>query len=140
MKDFKYCIWYTPDPTHTWSDFSNGFLPHLSIKTGLTIGQALNIFSNINNQEIEVELDYLICNETEGFNSLYYTIKDKGINSEWWPKNPHISFLYKYDEKITPYEVHDLYTNINDKKAILKKIHIVKCIGHYSTWEIVSSK
>ena len=75
MKDFKYCIWYTPGPDHPWNYFTNKFIPHLSIKTGLTESQAFHLFSIIKKQDIEIEFDNLICSEKEGFNSLEYTIR-----------------------------------------------------------------
>ena len=140
MKDFKYCIWYTPGPDHPWNYFTNKFIPHLSIKTGLTESQAFHLFSIIKKQDIEIEFDNLMSSENKGFNALYYTIKDKSIKPQWWPKNPHISFLYKYDEKITGYEIRYLYTKMNYKKGVLKYFHIVKCTGHYSTWKIILSK
>tara|TARA_B100001996_G_scaffold231913_1_gene178955 strand:- start:209 stop:631 length:423 start_codon:yes stop_codon:yes gene_type:complete len=140
MKDFKYCIWFCPDMNHMWNHFTNRFPAHLSLKTNLDYSTALDLYSKIEKKEIEVEFDNLMCDEHDGFHALFYTIKNFYNKPPWWPKNPHISFLYKYNRKITPLEVNYLYSNITRKKGILKHICVVKCSGHYSTWKILFSK
>ena len=113
MKDFKYCIWFCPDMNHMWNHFTNRFPAHLSLKTNLDYSTALDLYSKIEKKEIEVEFDNLMCDEHDGFHALFYTIKNFYNKPPWWPKNPHISFLYKYNRKITPLEVNYLYSNIN---------------------------
>jgi len=140
MKDFKYCIWYIPENTHPWFFYTNGFCPHLSIKTGLTYSEALFLFSKIKKQETHIDLDYIQCNEDEDFHSLYYTVKDPLPKPEWWPKNAHISFLYKYNKKITHIEAYHLHNYMSIKKGILKNFCIVKCKGHYSKWKMLLYK
>jgi len=140
MKDFKYCIWFCPDMNHYWNHFTNRFPAHLSLKTNLDYNSALELYSKIQKEEIEVELNNLMCDEEDNFHALFYTLKDFISKPPWWPKNPHISFLYKYDNQITPYEVHHLYSNLKIKKGILKHICMVKCSDHYTKWKILFSK
>ena len=140
MKDFKYCIWYCPDHTHPWNFFTNRFIPHLSLKTNLDYSTAMNLFTKIKKQDIEVELDQPMCDEDEGFHALFYNLKSIDNSPPWWPKNPHISFLYRYNQMIYPYEVHYLYSNMKYKKGILKNLCLVKCSGHYTKWKILLTK
>ena len=100
MKDFKYCIWYCPDGNHPWNVFTNRFMPHLSLKTNLDYSTAMNLFTKIKKQDIEVELDRPMCDEDLGFHALFYNLKPIDNPPPWWPKNPHISFLYKYNQRI----------------------------------------
>ncbi len=140
MKDFKYCIWYCPEGNHPWNFFTNKFIPHLSIKTNLDYSSAINLFTKIKKQDIEVELDRPMCDEDQGFHALFYNLKPVDNPPPWWPKNPHISFLYKYNQIISPYEVHHLYSNMKYKKGLLKNLHLVKCSGHFTKWKILLSK
>ena len=80
MKDFKYCIWFCPDMNHMWNHFTNRFPAHLSLKTNLDYSTALDLYSKIEKQEIEVEFDNLMCDEHDGFHALFYTIKIFIIN------------------------------------------------------------
>ena len=140
MKDFKYCIWYCPDSNHPWNFFTNRFMPHLSIKTNLDYRAAINLFTKIKKQDIEVELDRLMCGEDKGFHALFYKLKPNDNPPPWWPKNPHISFLYKYNQRINPYEVHYLYSKMKYKKGVLKHLYLVKCSGHFSKWRVLFNK
>ena len=75
-----------------------------------------------------------VCNEN-GFNAAYYKIYCKN-QPVWWPKNAHISFLYKY-ESITPKELKKLEKKIISKKAILNNYKIMYCSGPWSTWKAI---
>ena len=140
MKDFKYCIWLCPDNSHPWNFFTNRFPAHLSLKTNLDYSTALSLYSKIQKQNINVELNYLMCDENEGFHAMFYTLKTIENKPPWWPKNPHMSFLYKYNQIIYPQEMHYLDYNLKYKKGILKHICMVKCSGHHSKWKILFSK
>ena len=76
MKDFKYCIWFCPDMNHYWNHFTNRFPSHLSLKTNLDYNSALELYSKIQKEEIEVELNNLMCDEEDNFHALFYTLKD----------------------------------------------------------------
>ena len=140
MKDFKYCIWLCPDNSHPWNYFTNGFPAHMSIKTELNYNQALLLFTKLKKQSIDIELQYLRCSEEDGFHAMYYTVKDFENKPQWWPKNPHISFLYKYDKEITYLESHYLYNNMRISRGTLRNFHMILCKGHYSKWKILTSK
>ena len=142
MKDFKYCLWLSPNSEHPWYINTNGFIPHLSIKTNLTYQNALLLFSKINNYNIDIELDSIHNTEENEFHSLYYTVKVINDNDipEWWPKNAHISFFYKYNKKIKNQEIDYILNNLNTTKAKLNKLHLVKCSGHFKDWTILLTK
>ena len=140
MKDFKYCIWLCPDSNHPWNFFTNKFIPHLSIKTNLDYNASLNLYTKIKKQNIEVELDTPMCAEDQGFHALFYKLKHIDNPPPWWPKNPHISFLYKYNELINTREVNYLYSTLKYKKSFLKNICLVKCSGHFTKWKVLFNK
>ena len=140
MKDLKYCIWFCPDGYHPWNYFTSRFPVHLSLKTNLNYSTALNLFTKIKKQDIEVEFDNLMCDEDKNVHTMFYTLKPPKNKPDWWPKNPHISFYYKYNEKILPHEVHQLYYNLKHKKGVLKNIYLMKCSGHHKKWQIIHRK
>jgi len=140
MKDFKYCIWLCPDSNHPWNFFTNRFIPHLSIKTNLDYHTAIQLYTKINKPTLEIELDKLICQEEDDFHSMFYTLKEPINKPEWFPQNAHISFLYKYNQQISPYEVHHLYSNMKYKKGLLKNLCMTKCSGHYTKWKVLFTK
>ena len=43
MHDFKYCIWMMPEKNHNWNKITNGFTPHMTIKSHLEIDEIFNI-------------------------------------------------------------------------------------------------
>ena len=55
MKGFKYCIWALPSYGHQWYTFMK-FPPHLSIKTNLDLGHAVNLINNIKKERIQILL------------------------------------------------------------------------------------
>ena len=140
MKKLGYCIWFCPEKTHPWYRYTNKFPPHLTIKNNLSYQEALLLLIALKKQKLTVEFDYLMCGEIDGMHSLHYTIKEPDNKPEWWPKNPHISFLYKYDKKVTPQEVNYLYTHMPVKTGTLDGFHLVNCNGHYKDWKVMHSK
>lgn len=134
MRNFKYCLWYLPKLGHRWYSLTAGFSPHLSIATDLTLEKVKNLRRSIKNQEIQILLDKEIHFSTEEeFYAAYYNIfcSDPPV---WWPMNPHISFLYQY----TPFnlqQIENLEKNLIIKSATLDTFKIMKCSGHFSTWE-----
>jgi len=140
MKDFKYCIWLCPDANHHWNYFSHGFPAHVSLKTNLDYSTALNLFTKIKKQDIEVEFNNLMCDEDKNLHSMFYTLKSPKNKPDWWPKNAHIPFYYKYNQKILPDEVYYLYSNLKYKKGMLKNLFLVKCTGHFTKWQIILKK
>ena len=133
MNGFKYCIWVLPAYGHQWYNIVK-FPPHLSIKTNLELGQAINLINSFKKEKINILLgDKIETSKENGFNAVYYKIYCKK-QPLWWPQNAHISFLYKYDS-ISPEELKEIEKNIISKNAILNIYKIMYCSGHWSTWK-----
>ena len=76
MEDFKYCIWFTPEKEHEWNRYTNGFSPHMTIKSKLS-KSSLKDFNNIisSNKKIKVRLvGKLYQTQLNDFYSLQYDI------------------------------------------------------------------
>ena len=139
MEDFKYCIWFIPEKEHEWNKYTNGFSPHMTIKSKLS-KSSLKDFNNIisSNKKIKVRLvGKLYQTQLNDFYSLQYDIEpiNKDEIPDWWPSNAHISFKYKY---ILPYiddEIRNIDNEIKIKEGILDTISIYKCSGDFSTWK-----
>ena len=140
MKNFKCCIWFTPDFLDPVHKYTNGFPAHVTLKSELDYSKALMLFTKIQKKDLNVEFDYVARSVENDFHSLFYTIKDPKNKPEWWPKDPHMSFLYKYKQYITYTEQIYLHNNFNLKDVTLKNIHLVNCSGHHSKWKILLSK
>lgn len=140
MKNFKLCIWFTPDFSNPIHRYTNGFPAHVTLKSNLDYSKALMLFTKIKKKELNVEFDYTVRSIEDNFHSLFYTIKDPKNKPGWWPKNAHMSFLYKYNQYICKSEETNLQNNLNIKRVALKNIFLVNCSGHYSKWKILLSK
>ena len=57
MHDFKYCLWLTSETT-PWSNYTNGFQPHLTIKSHLSYEECLSLQKTItlDFKPLEIEL------------------------------------------------------------------------------------
>jgi len=135
--NFGYCIHFIPEEKSEFHNYTNGFVPHLSIKTHLTKEQAeyyYNKLSSIHSIEV-ILLNDIVYDTSCPLYSLYYNVKcNDGSIPFWFPKNPHITFFYAYDS-IDKNTIEIVKHNIKIKKCILNKVKIVKCDGHYSTWK-----
>ena len=140
MKNFKCCIWFTPDFSDSIHKYTKGFPAHVTLKSDLDYSKALMLFTKIQKKELSIEFDYIARSVENDFHSLFYTIKELKDKPEWWPKDAHMSFLYKYKQYITFVEQMYLDTNISTKTVTLKNIHLVNCSDHYSKWKILLSK
>ena len=132
MLNFGYCIWIHPNK---WEDVSDGFKPHMSLYTNLTYEEAIHKYKNLpnfENQEIklgEIEID---C--TDDFWSVYYMVEN---DYDWLPHEPHVSFIYDYNKPISEDRIQTLKNRLaNDKTTSLTHASIMKCDGHYSTWQL----
>lgn len=136
MKNFGYCIWYMPTKQHKWYKLTKGFQPHISIRTDLTLNAAKELYNTIDCKSITVILENkLSISREKGFYAAYYnTTQEESLS--WWPKNPHVSFAYKYSD-FSPEEIDNL-KNITPSMGKFDTIKIVKCIGHYKDWEFVN--
>lgn len=139
---FKYCIWLTSSTNTLWDSYTNGFKAHMSIKTKFKyLYKAIQFFNTIEDQPpIKVKLsDPLMLSEENGFYAAYYNVKYSHENTlpepKWWPKNAHISFLYKYKIPIDSFEKKTLERKVLEKNMIFDKITIMKCNYHHKYWQ-----
>tara|TARA_Y100000389_G_scaffold187806_1_gene209640 strand:+ start:1268 stop:1684 length:417 start_codon:yes stop_codon:yes gene_type:complete len=137
MKDFNYCVWFLPN-NNEWYNITNEFLPHMTIKHSLSFRDALNLYSSINTNPIEIELDNEEIYEEDKFWAFYYLLKPINNKPLWWPKGAHISFLYQYDKPIKSTQY--IKNNLVSYKAKLTKIALVECNGHFTNWKILKIK
>ena len=92
MKDFGYCVWFIPE-NGPWHRFTNGFIPHVTIKHSLTYSDALRLYLAIDPKTIEVQLDSARVSVEKDFWALFYNLKPIENKPDWYPKDPHISFF-----------------------------------------------
>ena len=139
MKDFKYCVWASPDKNHEWYKYTKGFEPHLSIKTNTNIEDAINIVNKLENEQIHVTLcNNLIYEIEDGFRSLFcYIFTDN--NHKLIPKDAHVSFMYSYRD-ILDREIEEIEKSIEIKTAVLTRFRIFKCTGHFKDWKEVNKQ
>ena len=146
MKDFKYCIWYILENNHTWYDITKDFTPHMTIKSKLDYNDVINEFKKIYCEDkIKIKLIGDIKQDIDDKNKFYALIYNIEINDNikkpnWWPKNAHISFAYRYDRKFNKSEIDKIKEKINIKEGILDKIILKKCSDHYSKWYTITKQ
>ena len=137
MMDFKYCVWIIPKENHSWYNYTNGFIPHMTIKSKMNYSDALNLYNSLKNQNIQIKLDDKITYSVEkDFHGLYFLCYTN-LNLAWWPKNAHVSFRYNYDKSFTPEEIKKVESEVLVKDAELFEIKLVKCSGHFKNWIII---
>ena len=136
--NFKYCLWFLIKKSYNLKKLTNGFEPHISIKTRLNKNSALELFSKIkdNKNYYVTLLPKLIESNEDGFRALYYHViysknnkKEKPI---WWPKNAHISLKYNYNTEFTKEDYNSL--KLNKLELETDKIIIMKCDKHHNEW------
>ena len=137
MHDFKYCLWLTSDTSH-WANYTNGYQPHLTIKSHLSYEECFSLLKEImaDFKPLEIELiDEIKYSNNVDFHSLYYDakIKDDILKPFWWPKNPHVSFFYSYDS-IDDSVISDVSDMVVIKTACFDKVIIKQCSGHFLEW------
>ena len=135
MKNFQHCIWHLPQIFHPWYYLENGFIPHMSIATNLTLTEAKNLLEDLPKTKIKIKLcDEIKTSNEEEFHAAYCNLKFPRLKIPWWPKKPHISFLYQYNQKFTIQQLTDLQNKLVVKDATLEEFKIMRCSGHFSTW------
>lgn len=135
--DFGYCIWLTSD-NFKYKHLTNGFEPHISIKTHLTLKNTKYLYNKIKNIEkikIKILSKPIISNEN-GFYALYFNVLCLNDNKPlWWPSNAHISFIYKYNECINEDEISNTIDKIKDHEHYFNTIKIMLCKNYHSNWK-----
>ena len=143
--DYKYCLWLIPEDRF-WYDFNKSIIPHMSVKTHLDLSDALNLHKSLvydlNHTFIKTRLnDNFIITNDDGFIALqynvYYSENNKKKTPVWWPKDAHMSILYKYHKGVTEDEKKFINMNCLKKDALFGTPCIVHCKGHHSEWKIV---
>lgn len=134
MKDFKYCIWLTPiDSNDIWYTYTNGFEPHVTLCYNLDEHSISDKINTINDYQVDITLEDEIIESCEsGFYALYFKIKDNQ-KKKWFPKDAHVSFLYKYSP-ITELEKENLIKKITTKTTKFGILKVKKCTGHFKEW------
>ena len=123
--DYKYCIWLLPEGKF-WYNINKSIIPHMSVKTHLSLSDALNLHNVIQKEmkhriiKAKIDDNFLITND-DGFIALQYNVyySENNITEKpiWWPSGAHISTLYKYFEGVTDKE--KSYMNKNGVNAVV---------------------
>jgi len=136
--NFKYCIWLIPNKTHIWYNYTNGFIPHLTIKSKMNYKDAQKLYNFLNIEPLKIKLCHdIIYSIEKKFHALYFPVKLLGVKPEWWPNNPHISFRYQYNKSFNQCEIENLKKLVSVFDGELVEIKLVKCSGHFKNWIIL---
>ena len=138
--NFQYCIWLIPKKKSILYKLTHGFNPHISIQTHIKTQEvAIQTLKKLTRQNYEIQLDKYKISKIKGFVAFEYGIKFTQNKPEIVPSNPHISFIYKYnDENISEKEVNCVLTQLNKlnkNKFIFDDFLVMKCNNHYASWE-----
>src|SRR6056300_1352585 len=143
--NYKYCVWLLPEDKY-WYKINKTITPHMSIKTHMELSDAINshaaLQKEINHKCINVLVDnnFLITND-EGFVSLeyklYYSENNTKPKPKWWPNDPHMSLLYKYNENVNESEKKYMNKYVKNNNARFGTPCVVLCKGHHRGWEFV---
>jgi len=143
--NYKYCVWLLPEDKY-WYKINKSFIPHMSVKTHMELSDALNLRESLQKYldhdivKTNIDENFLITND-DGFVALqyniYYSENNKKEKPVWWPKNAHISTLYKYNEGVTDGEKRYMNRYCIKKYAHFGTPCVVLCKGHHSVWKII---
>tara|TARA_A100001015_G_C14835708_1_gene650411 strand:- start:260 stop:688 length:429 start_codon:yes stop_codon:yes gene_type:complete len=139
---FNFCIWLTCDKTNDIYKYNGGFYPHMTIKMNLSLKKSVEEYLKIGKCKIFIELvGDPVKSYEDGFAAVYYKIdfskKNKFEKPIWWPKNAHVSFLYKYYKMITDSDIENLKNKIKKKSFYLDKYKIMICNDHHTLWKCI---
>tara|TARA_B110000037_G_scaffold214750_1_gene271127 strand:+ start:594 stop:1007 length:414 start_codon:yes stop_codon:yes gene_type:complete len=135
MLSFGYCIWLQPESSSELYNLTQGFEPHISLKTNMEYDEAIKIFNKIKYDDLKIEIINKPCITCfKNFYALQYDVKILQGNINIWMDNAHISFIYKYGENINE------KIKINDFIVYFNKINIMNCNNHYSKWIKIEKK
>lgn len=136
--DFNYCLWFVNSEDHVWKKYTNGFYPHLTIKSKLEYKDALELYETIKNSEpINVKLRNEVIHSNEnGFHALYFKADIIGKFNKVID-NPHISFRYQYYKDFGDEDIESLKSIVKEKIGTLNVIKLVNCRDHYEKWHFL---
>ena len=134
MKNFKYCIWFLPENSSIFYRYTNGFLPHMTIKSNMSFSYAKILYDKIQPINLDLEFKTIQTSVEDDFCALYAGIKKKDI--WWWPKNAHISFQYRYNNPYTKQDMIQLQNKLIGKTRFkCNQILLVRCDSYFTTWK-----
>ena len=133
MNYFNHCIHYIPEENSEFHNYTNGFVPHLTIHMNLEKPDAEKKLEELKNIEpIEVTLiGEPIVDYVPEFSYLYYNVKTVNETPSWFPEGAHISFIYKNGDEITHEEIEALKNKITNKKCLLNNLKIMELEGDF---------
>ena len=136
MVNFKYCIWLAVNDNHIWNKITNGFIPHITIKSDLELDEAVKLYNSIEKKKYEVILDKIESTSYYNFNAIQYSIYMEGEKIPvLYNDDSHISFNYRYDKKYTQNEI-ELFDKKNKiRNGLFNKYILVRCDGDFKTWK-----
>ena len=135
MKGFKYCIWALPEKGHEWYNYTNGYYPHITIKSGLSLDEAFLYFEQNYFKKTDIIVKDFDASLSGGFSSLWANVDNVGETPLWWPDNAHVSFCYKYIEPFTKDYLEYYTKNMPRKKVRISEFLLVRCDGHFMDWK-----
>lgn len=140
MKSFGYCVWLLPETNSPLFKFAKGFTPHISIRTDMKKNEAIHFLKSQSQTQIfKVIFSNYYLSTSEGFHSFEFKANFKDLVPFQIQKNPHVSFIYKYNTDIVPSETKDIIKNVKLEHVYkFQKCIIMHCKGHYSTWKEVT--
>ena len=135
MKYFRYCVWFTQENSD-WTQYTNGFMSHITIKHSMSYEDALGLYSRIDPIDVNVclEEEPVISNDN-GFCALYYMLKPIQNMPEWWPNDAHVSFLYQYEPITTQTHKH-----CGARSQQFCNIALMDCRGYFTKWKVLQMK
>ena len=144
MLQFGYCLWLSPESNSELYSLISDFSPHISLMTKLDLSTSLDNYNASNKPSLPIKiLDTPIVTIEEDFNALQFNVEVVGdhLLLPFQPNNPHISFIYKYDQAITQEEIKKITEQINfDKIYQFNNYKLMCCNGHFKDWYDVNQK
>lgn len=135
MKGFKYCIWALPEKGHEWYNYTNGYYPHITIKSRLSLDEAFLYFEQNYFKKTDIIVKEFNTSLSGGFSALYANVNYVDEKPMWWPDNAHVSFCYKYIEPFTKDYLEYYTKNMPRKKVRISEFLLVRCDGHFMDWK-----
>lgn len=134
MLEFGYCIWLQPDKSSELYQITDGFEPHISLKTNMKYDEANRIFVALSMRPVTIEIvGAPYVTECEGFYALQYDVKIVSGTPSLWAENPHLSVVYRYDNPIE-----EGLIKLNERVVTFNKYTLMHCDSHYTKWYAVT--
>jgi|TARA_B110000261_G_scaffold64813_1_gene76028 hypothetical protein len=129
---FQYCIWLLPENNSILYSLTNGFPPHISLHTHLSLSECKKIFNTMEKKKINIKI--LKKNETteyKRFHYYYHFVYKKKI----LPEYPHISFIYD-DKPILREHIEKVYHSIDFSQTYVFDQYQIMCCQQkdYKKW------